>query len=292
MRYWNRLAWTAAVVVGTTTPVFAQQGSVITTPGGQSTGSLTGTGGLTGGQPGQLGGGGGGGLGGGGLTGTQLTTQEQAPQITAPSLNTAASSGVDASNFLSTTYGNPYYQGILANSRSNIAPGGFGAVLYGTGGGGAGGNIGFAGGGAAGGARGATGVGGVRTTGALGATTALGGRGGVGGFNAVGGVNSGVVVPLQVQQMTFPTIARFATPPVQAPQLQADLTGMLARTVSVGGIANPAGVQVIMGEGNNVILRGVVQDAEEARLVEGMIRLTPGVRAIKNELTYPAAPRR
>ena len=57
---------------------------------------------------------------------------------------------------------------------------------------------------------------------------------------------------------------------------------------SLGTLSNPAGVQVLTTPDNNVVLRGTVRDAREARLVEGMVRLTPGVAYIKNELTFPA----
>lgn len=283
MRYLNRLAWAAVVVGVSAAPGLAQQGSV--TGGGQTTGSLSGTGGLAGGGTGGLGGGGlGGGQGGGAGAGAgqQLQTMQAAPPITAPT-GTTGGGVLDASNFLAGYYANPYYQGILANAQA--APGGFGQPFSGT----------------SGISSGATGTGGgvranptgvrtgttsnIRTT--TGATGLGGARTGGGGIGGVGGNSSyGVVVPLQAQ-ITFPTIPRFSAPPVAAPQLQADLTGMLAR--APGALANPAGVQVV-ADGSNVILRGTVRDAEEARLVEGMIRLTPGVRAIQNELTFPAAP--
>ena len=66
--------------------------------------------------------------------------------------------------------------------------------------------------------------------------------------------------------------------------MQTELRGMLNRSTM---ISNPAGVQLAMADGGTVVLRGAVRNQDEARTVEGMIRLTPGVRAIKNELTYP-----
>ena len=48
-------------------------------------------------------------------------------------------------------------------------------------------------------------------------------------------------------------------------------------------IANPAGIQVAV-DGHTVTLRGTVANEDEARLVVGMVRLTPGVRVVKSEL--------
>ena len=60
----------------------------------------------------------------------------------------------------------------------------------------------------------------------------------------------------------------------------------------MSGIANPKGVQIITDADNNVTLRGSVKDSDEARFVEGLVRITPGVREITNELTATsAAPR-
>jgi osmotically-inducible protein OsmY len=84
--------------------------------------------------------------------------------------------------------------------------------------------------------------------------------------------------------LAYAAVPRFQAPAIAAPQLQADLSGMLAR--STGAIANPAGVQVFTA-GGTVTLRGTVRDVEEARLVEGMVRMTPGVQAVQNELQFP-----
>lgn len=288
MRHLHRFLC-AAALAGMSSPVgLAQQGTVITTPGGQSTGNLSGTGGLTGGAPGQLGGTGGaggtgggqGGLGGSQLGGTALQTMQAAPSIAPP---TGTAGGSVADPIFGAFYANPYYQGLYQNATGG--PGGFGVPLLNT--------TGSVGTGLGSGIGMRTTSTGVRTgTTGLGGTTARTGATGVGGLGRTGGVGglgntatqSGVIVPLPVQ-ITYPAIARFPTQPVAAPQLQADLSGMLAR--STAAIANPAGVQVIPDVRNNVLLRGTVRDADEARLVEGMVRLTPGVGFIKNELTFP-----
>src|SRR5256885_7103062 len=50
--------------------------------------------------------------------------------------------------------------------------------------------------------------------------------------------------------------------------------------------SNPRGIEVV-SDGAVVVLRGAVRDEDEARLAENMIRLTPGVRDVKNELKFP-----
>ncbi|MBX9579943.1 MAG: BON domain-containing protein [Gemmataceae bacterium] len=86
--------------------------------------------------------------------------------------------------------------------------------------------------------------------------------------------------------IAYPAQVRFAAPPVTPTAVQADLRGVIDRTPT-SMLANPAGVQVQVADGNTVVLRGAVRDEDEARLVEGLVRLTPGVRGIKNELSYP-----
>ena len=194
--------------------------------------------------------------------GTQLQGLEAPPDITAP---TGTGSGLNKSNVLGGWYANPYYQGTWDNSMSKTTPGGFGTALYpatGTG------------------AKGQGGLGGQ-------AGRAGGGLGGLGsqrtGQNAAN--QSGTVVPMQVQ-IAYPAVPRFAVAPIAAPQLQADVSGMFSRAnETLPGAAN---VQVITN-GNVVTLRGTVSDLDEARLIEGMTRLTPGVGLIRNELTFPVS---
>jgi hypothetical protein len=64
-------------------------------------------------------------------------------------------------------------------------------------------------------------------------------------------------------------------------QVQTDVRQILARSSS---LASKGTIQVGM-DGEVVVLRGTVADAHEARLAENLIRLTPGVAGIRNELT-------
>jgi len=269
MRFLKRLLW-ATMVAGIglhATPAAAQTGSV-TTGGGASPGSLGGTGGLGGGAGGM----GGGGSSGNSLGGTPLATMQPAPTIAAPA--GAASGVMSSSNFLSGYYGNPYFQGTLANARAGNAAGGFGTPLYGTGSGsGAGGSIGSA-------SSRTTGTTGLGTTGGQ-----TGGQGGQGQNSSTGNSAYGTIIA-PTAQIAYPAIIRFPTAPVASTQLQTDVTGMLSRSTST--IPTAAGIQVL-AQGGTVTLRGTVADAEEARLVEGMVRLTPGVFSITNELTFPVS---
>lgn len=285
MRTLRRLVLAASFVGLTASAGFAQQGQ-ITTGGGQTTGSIGGTGGLAGGgQAGQLGG--------SSLGGISLQTMQTAPTISAPTATTGGSGSADP--IFGGYYANPYYQGMLANATAS--PGGFGTALGGNSvsgstGGASGGGVGMrttntaARTGAS--AYGTTGTAGrtgtTATAGRTGTTGAAGALGGRGGVNNLSANQAAVVVPLTVQ-ITYPAVPQFQTPRMAAPQVQTDVSGMIARSA----LSNPAGVQATVDAANTVTLRGNVADAAEARLVEGMVRLTPGVVGIRNELTFPVA---
>lgn len=257
----------------------------------QLNGSTTGTGGT------------GTGTGTGGGTGATTTTAA-APDIAggdiqALSSTTTATSGVDRSNFLGASYSNPYYQGLFTNATS--APGGFGALTFSTGGGGiTGGATGTTGGGTAGrttttGGRTTTTTGGANpfgtssspfgtTGGQAGRTTTAGGRGGAGGGlgSAATSQFGGQVIPLS-RNIAYSAVMRFPTPTITPAQRVADVQAVLTRSTQ---FSTPAGVTVVQ-DGAVFVLRGAVGSEDEARLAEGMVRLTPGVREVRNELAFP-----
>ena len=236
----------------------------------------------------------------------QLAAIQAAPIIAPPSeVQTTTSGAVNPSNFLAPTYANPYYQG-RAGALPTDPAGGFGTPLYnstgsatGRGGAGTSTTTGFGAGGrgattgvslgtgatatGAGGARGTTGLGG-NTGGQFGGTT-----GGQFGRTSTGSGNTGtgnsaftggVIVPL-VQPIAYRAVLKFKGPPPKpAGVMQTELTRMLVGSSFVPSAAN---VQVLTS-GSEVVLRGAVADADEARTIEGMIRLTPGVTAVRNEL--------
>lgn len=258
MRFVHRLLCAVVVLGFAVSFASAQQGG-----GGQGGGGQGGGGQGGGGQGGGGLGGGGGGLGGGGgglgggadLGGTTLTQMETAPSITAPgTTGGGGSSVINASNVFSGTFGNPLYQGTPTNAKSNAAPGGFGSTLYPT---------------SAGNAAGGRG-------GAAGARTGVGGR----ATNTSNQFGTLVSLPIQV---TYPAVAKFAPAPMTTSKLQTDVAGMIGRSAL---LSNPAGVQVL-ADGDTVTLRGTAKNSDEARIIAGMVRMTPGVRAVVNELTFP-----
>lgn len=301
MRGFKTWAWSAVLAAALASPAGAQQGGIGGggQPGGVSLGGGSGLGGSSGGGlggsglgGGQPGGGGLGSLGGSGLgAGSGMGGQQQQPQygtngITKPTGQ--ATGSLQRSNFLAGYYANPYWQGIGSGSGNQVlvAPGGFGSPLYGntTGGAGGRGGAGGLGAGGLGGGLGTTALGGTGIgAGGLGGGGLGGGRGGVGGAGGQNANQSGIVVPIQVP-LAYATVFQFPAAPAAPVSIQADIRTTLDRTTM---LANPGAVQVITDVNNNVTLRGTVQDAGEARFVEGMVRLTPGVGAIRNELTFP-----
>jgi len=300
--------------------------SAVTTIMAGSAAAQTG-GGSTGG--GSTGGGSSSGAAGGGLGSTSGSPAGavDAPQISAPSTAPQTSQALSNSNSLNYYYANPYYQGragtMTATTSSTNTPGGFGTALYnsstspsgvgGTGGfGGASGgstggrsggttstSAGFGGtsGGSTGGLGGGTGgrAGGTSSTGFGGSTGSSGGFGGTsgstggfggssGGFGNSNQQNNSITGP---RAISYTATVRFATKPVTQVQLGTDIRDMLSSSSSISRVS---GIQIELPTTGQVVLRGTVLDEDEARLIEGMVRLTPGVRDVKNELKFPVAP--
>lgn len=250
------------MLIALSSSAIAQTGGGATggTGAGTSGGGSTGSGGIGGGSTGGFGGGASGGAGGtGGQAGTGLGS----------GLGGGSSSGstVNQTNFLSTTYSNPLYMGrpnqigqtgtaspptgsTLSNgTTTNLEPaGGFGQPSFGS------------------------------------ATTSTTGAGSAGG-TARGAGAGGSVVSANLQQTSnsrlhYSTVIKFPTRPIVAPQLYAELRAILDRSTM---IQNPTEIKVFVN-GNTVTLRGTAINDDERRLVEGIVRLTPGVREVRNEL--------
>ncbi len=222
--------------------------------------------------------------GGGGTTTSSTSTSTAAPvisggTITGTTSTATAAGGADKSNFLGGTYSNPYYQGLFSNATG--APGQFGQALYGT-------TTGTAATATRTGsaAAGRTTTGGANPAGTSGSPT--GGRqagGQFGGGGQAGGAAAqfgGQIVPLP-RNIAYSAVLRFPAPAVAPAQRLADVQAVLARSSMM---SNPAGVTVVQ-DGTAFVLRGAVASGDEARLAEGMVRLTPGVRDVRNELTFP-----
>jgi hypothetical protein len=254
MRSLNKMIWAALIAGATGTPVFAQG----TMAGGGGVGAGGGAGGSTGG----------GSTTGGTGSGATLSTLGTTPVLSAPTASGGNSgNSLSTSNFLTPYYGNPYYQGVLSNAMTaNSPPGGFGAVLFNGTSGSGGGTIGSA----AGTIGGAT-AGGRATTG-----------GGKGGTTNTNSNQQGPLIPVQVQ-MSYQCKADFPIAPIIPSQLQAELVAMIGRSKAV---SNPAAIQ-ISTNADIVTVRGVATSRDEARTIESMIRMTPGVHGVKNEIAYP-----
>jgi hypothetical protein len=140
---------------------------------------------------------------------------------------------------------------------------------------------------------------GTATTGALGlgagglGTGLLGGAGGtLGGLGAAGlggaVAPGGIVNPQAAVRRTpsYTTTLGFAYSPPAPSQLEANVQGVLDRSTSLSPNRN---IRVV-ASGQTIILRGRVPNARDRRLAEALIRLEPGVRAIRNEITVASVP--
>jgi hypothetical protein len=148
------------------------------------------------------------------------------------------------------------------------------------------------------------GIGGTRTTGTLGAGTlgagtsqlgygggGIGGGGlgyGGGGATGIGGVGAAGLsygIPVGFSTVGAPrfgsyiTTLAFRPPQAVVGRVQNDVQ----QVVSNSTFLSSRNIQLAM-DGNTVIIRGEVGDERERRLAEGMVRLTPGVRQLRNEL--------
>jgi len=74
-------------------------------------------------------------------------------------------------------------------------------------------------------------------------------------------------------------------PPPTATQVQSDLQAMLAQTLTQSSDLDRRDSVRVVIDGQAVVLRGQVADDDERRLVENMVKLTPGVNQVRNELT-------
>jgi len=109
---------------------------------------------------------------------------------------------------------------------------------------------------------------------------------------------SGAVVPLTTQMIGYQRIS--ATVPPAASSNSANLANAFSATGGLrgevqdilrhsSGLHSSETVQVAF-DGEGLVLRGIVKDEHERRLAEAIARLTPGVRALRNELAVaPAA---
>ncbi len=161
---------------------------------------------------------------------------------------------ISPTNFLSLSYGNPLFMGRPSASTFGGTPtaiqAGFGQQSFGA----------------------------ITTTNTNNLNRmGLGNRGGLGGTASISGSSSQQQNTARVHHTAE---LKFPVRQVNVPQLQTDLQGIVNRS---SAIKNPSAVTVQM-DGRVAVLRGQVTNDDERRLVEGMIRLTPGVQGVVNEL--------
>jgi len=255
MSYTNRGWWVLAVValLSLHGSSHAQTGA----GGGGGTGAGGGTSIGGGGGGTSIGGGGGTSIGGGGTGNTFSGGFTLGMSGTASTANT--NTAINSSNFLAPSFGNPYYAG-RAGATANQAPGGFGLPLF------------------------------TGTTGNTGNRAGAGAQGGQGGTAVISTNTAGGGTQRNTQRNTgnnsngiaisYGAVPKFRTRIVPSAEVQTNLRNILNRSTS---LSNPGGIDVVMEEGV-VIIRGRVASEDEARLAENMLRLSPGVRELRNEL--------
>jgi hypothetical protein len=108
----------------------------------------------------------------------------------------------------------------------------------------------------------------------------LGSTGGY-GSGAYGGTGtSGVRVPPK-----YSAALNFSPNTTASSGLQANLQRMVSQSAA---LQSSRAIQVAL-DGSTVVLRGWAADDHDRRLAEGMVRLTPGVRDVRNELQVATA---
>jgi hypothetical protein len=81
-------------------------------------------------------------------------------------------------------------------------------------------------------------------------------------------------------RVAYAAVVRFARPVAAPGELQDRLQGLVQRSTQ---LTNPQTVEIAV-QGRQVWLRGTVANPRERRHVESIVRLTPGVSSITNEL--------
>ena len=200
------------------------------------------------------------------------TTSFNTQSLLDTSLGSQITAGaLQASNGLGKYYASVYYQG-RAGAAAGSSPGGFGNALYGAGGTGSNGITTAA--------AGTGGAGRAGTTNTTGRTTGTAGGANASGFTVTTQAAQIVQLP---RQISYVAVVKFSTPQLTPAKVHTEARAVIDRSSM---LSNPRGIEVI-GDGALVTIRGTVTSEDESRLVEGMVRLTPGVRDVKNELRFP-----
>jgi osmotically-inducible protein OsmY len=191
----------------------------------------------------------------------QATNGNLSATTTTKNTNSASTNGVSSSNSFAVTYRNVYGIGLGGQVNST-----FGQPTY---------VVSTSSGTTSGGASGRSGTTGTTRGGASASSTA----------SITTRKNSGTIPPVLTgttsRRPAYAATTVFEARSPQMTQVMTDLRGMLDRSSQ---ISKPDTVHLDV-DGGTVVLSGTVANEREARLVEGMVRLTPGVHSIRNELT-------
>lgn len=194
------------------------------------------------------------GLGSGGAFGNIISGSGSTISGSAGSYRNRGGSGgsqsISNTNPFSSYYVNPMSLG-LGTTSTGRGSGGFTSPLYGT----------------------------TSTTSSYGGTATLSG-GNTNSTTPVGGTSMGMVRQMYGVNMGAPA------PAAGQFQVRSDLQTVIARSSS---LPSKGSIRVV-SEGDIVVLQGSVQDEHERRLAEALVRFTPGVREVRNELVPRQTP--
>lgn len=207
---------------------------------------------------------------------------------------TAQGGAVSPSNPLAAYYVNPLAQGLMSgtgqSTSTNAAA--FGTPLYGN----------LAGTGTAGtstgrgtrSAFGGTATSSLGSFGGVGSTTGRGATGGLSGTATIRGGTTGTIAPGFNGGSWGPAIGRrgpvmaatLRTParPIPLAVRRPDLQAIIARSTTL----TSAGNITVATDGDVIVLTGTVVNEDDRRIAENMLRLSPGVRNLRNELRVRA----
>ncbi len=205
--------------------------------------------------------------GGGGFSGTGNFSG-----LSSSGLGGNSSTGLSQTNFLSSSFDNPIYQGRAGATigTTPYTPGGFNQPSLGT--------VTTGGAGVTGGVGGIGGIGGI---GGRGGAGMAGGVAGIGGTSGNASRYAGPSNPFRANRLFFSANLQFSTNRPFGSAMEVKLRDIVNRSTKV---KNPGNLQILVDNNNVVLLRGTVISEKEKTLVEGLIRLTPGVRYVQNEL--------
>jgi osmotically-inducible protein OsmY len=108
------------------------------------------------------------------------------------------------------------------------------------------------------------------------------GTSGRGGYGTTGAATGASTAP------NFVTTVGFDAPRIAPTRMQTEVSQALANSTALAG---SKGIKVAFDRAGNVLLTGQVASDHDRLLAEGLVRMTPGVHEVRNELQVPNAER-